>query len=209
MRTHKFYRTYVDAFNCIGDHTCSLAVHSLAVDEVQFTLREVANDQCECAAGSLTQTPPDTNTRQQLPAFVDHCSDPRKRPPIAATSSHTALHTGLRAAALVYKMSEDPQQKYPAYKLGEYTVVGEIAEGTFGKVKSKSCIPPFRLGQLLIEECTVAVHTVTGQKVAMKFISKQAIAKHRTKTRVQREVEYMRTLRHPHIIKLYVRARCP
>ena len=38
----------------------------------------------------------------------------------------------------------------------------------------------------------------------MKFISKHAIAKHRTKTRVQREVEYMRTLRHPHIIKLYV-----
>lgn len=37
----------------------------------------------------------------------------------------------------------------------------------------------------------------------MKFISKHAIAKHRTKTRVQREVEYMRTLRHPHIIKLY------
>lgn len=45
---------------------------------------------------------------------------------------------------------------------------------------------------------------MTGQKVAMKFISKQAIAKHRTKTRVQREVEYMRALRHPHIIKLCV-----
>ncbi|KAI0713112.1 CAMK/CAMKL/AMPK protein kinase [Cerioporus squamosus] len=81
-------------------------------------------------------------------------------------------------------MADDPPHKYPAYKLGEYTVVGEIAEGTFGKVK-------------------MAVHTVTGQKVAMKFISKHAIAKHRTKTRVQREVEYMRTLRHPHIIKLY------
>ena len=52
--------------------------------------------------------------------------------------------------------------------------------------------------------CPVAIHTVTGQKVAMKFISKHAIAKHRTKTRVQREVEYMRTLRHAHIIKLYV-----
>ncbi len=52
----------------------------------------------------------------------------------------------------------------------------------------------------------MAVHTVTGQKVAMKFISKHAIAKHRTKTRVQREVEYMRTLRHAHIIKLYVNA---
>ncbi|KAI0673849.1 CAMK/CAMKL/AMPK protein kinase [Trametes maxima] len=81
-------------------------------------------------------------------------------------------------------MADDPPQKYPAYKLGEYNVIGEIAEGTFGKVK-------------------MAVHIVTGQKVAMKYISKQAIAKHRTKTRVQREVEYMRTLRHPHIIKLY------
>ncbi|KAH9932110.1 snf 1 [Epithele typhae] len=81
-------------------------------------------------------------------------------------------------------MTEDPPQKLPGQKLGEYTVVGEIAEGTFGKVK-------------------MAIHTVTGQKVAMKFISKQAIAKHRTKPRVHREVEYMRALRHPHIIKLY------
>lgn len=49
----------------------------------------------------------------------------------------------------------------------------------------------------------VAVHTITGHQVAMKFISKQVIAATKTKTRVQREVEYMRTLRHPHIIKLY------
>ncbi|KAG0706690.1 kinase-like domain-containing protein [Suillus ampliporus] len=73
---------------------------------------------------------------------------------------------------------------YPASKLGEYTVIQDIAEGTFGKVK-------------------MATHTITGQKVAMKFISKAVIHMTKTKTRVQREVEYMRTLRHPHIIKLY------
>ena len=103
-------------------------------------------------------------------------------------------------------MAEDqPQpQKYPAYKLGEYIVIGEIAEGTFGKVKS-TCMPFCILSPRVHSgNRTVAVHTVTGQKVAMKYISKQAIARHRTKTRVQREVEYMRTLRHPHIIKLYV-----
>ncbi|KAH9062763.1 CAMK/CAMKL/AMPK protein kinase [Lactarius vividus] len=72
----------------------------------------------------------------------------------------------------------------PPSKLGEYTIVQEIAEGTFGKVK-------------------MAVHTLTGHKVAMKFISKHVINMTRTKNRVQREVEYMRTLRHPHIIKLY------
>jgi carbon catabolite-derepressing protein kinase len=38
----------------------------------------------------------------------------------------------------------------------------------------------------------------------MKYISKAVIHMTKTKTRVQREVEYMRTLRHPHIIKLCV-----
>ena len=37
----------------------------------------------------------------------------------------------------------------------------------------------------------------------MKFLSKEAIVASRTKTRVQLEVDYMRMLRHPHIIKLY------
>ena len=48
----------------------------------------------------------------------------------------------------------------------------------------------------------VAIHVVTGQKVAMKYLSKEVIHATRTKTRVQREVDYMRMLRHPHIIKL-------
>lgn len=48
----------------------------------------------------------------------------------------------------------------------------------------------------------MATHTITGHKVAMKYISKAVIQATKTKTRVQREVEYMRTLRHPHIIKL-------
>ncbi|KAG5644955.1 hypothetical protein DXG03_007325 [Asterophora parasitica] len=73
---------------------------------------------------------------------------------------------------------------YSPSKLGEYTVIQDIAEGTFGKVK-------------------MATHTITGHKVAMKFISKAVIHREKTKTRVRREFEYMRALRHPHIIKLY------
>ncbi|KAF9011448.1 kinase-like domain-containing protein [Cyathus striatus] len=73
---------------------------------------------------------------------------------------------------------------FPPSKLGEYTVIQDIAEGTFGKVK-------------------MAMHTITGHKVAMKYISKAVIQREKTKTRVKREFEYMRTLRHPHIIKLY------
>ncbi|KAG6818604.1 hypothetical protein H0H93_003560 [Arthromyces matolae] len=75
-------------------------------------------------------------------------------------------------------------QPLPPSRLGEYTVIQDIAEGTFGKVK-------------------MAMHTVTGHKVAMKYISKAIIHREKTKTRVRREFEYMRVLRHPHIIKLY------
>ncbi|KAF8225164.1 Pkinase-domain-containing protein [Tricholoma matsutake] len=80
-------------------------------------------------------------------------------------------------------MSDHPAPLPPS-KLGEYTVIQDIAEGTFGKVK-------------------MATHTITGHKVAMKYISKAVIHREKTKTRVRREFEYMRTLRHPHIIKLY------
>ncbi|EJD54596.1 Pkinase-domain-containing protein [Auricularia subglabra TFB-10046 SS5] len=73
---------------------------------------------------------------------------------------------------------------YPASHLGQYVVVKDIAEGTFGTVK-------------------MGVHVITGHRVAMKYISKKMINATKTKLRVQREVEYMRMLRHPHIIKLY------
>ncbi|KAF7307505.1 Non-specific serine/threonine protein kinase [Mycena indigotica] len=73
---------------------------------------------------------------------------------------------------------------YDTQKLGMYTVVRDIAEGTFGKVK-------------------MAIHKVTGHHVAMKFLSKAIIHRDKMKARVRREFEYLRLLRHPHIIKLY------
>jgi carbon catabolite-derepressing protein kinase len=97
---------------------------------------------------------------------------------------------------------QEPTTVMSASKLGEYTVVQEIAEGTFGKVKSMYLESIARL--VVMTLLPVAVHTLTGHKVAMKFISKHVINMTRTKNRVQREVEYMRTLRHPHIIKLSV-----
>ncbi|KZS93182.1 snf 1 [Sistotremastrum niveocremeum HHB9708] len=75
-------------------------------------------------------------------------------------------------------------QEVSASELGKYTVKEDIAEGTFGKVR-------------------MAIHNVTGHKVAMKYIRKDSITKEDTRNRVQREVDYMRVLRHPHIVKLY------
>ncbi|KAE9407418.1 Pkinase-domain-containing protein [Gymnopus androsaceus JB14] len=74
---------------------------------------------------------------------------------------------------------------FPASKLGEYTVIEEIAQGTFGVVKK-------------------AVHTVTGHQVAMKYLPKARIASEKSsKNRIKREYDYMRLLKHPHIITLY------
>lgn len=44
---------------------------------------------------------------------------------------------------------------------------------------------------------------MTAHRVALKYISKVQINRERNKTRVRREFEYMRALKHSHIIKLY------
>ncbi|KAF8340495.1 kinase-like domain-containing protein [Cantharellus anzutake] len=71
-------------------------------------------------------------------------------------------------------------------KLGEYVVVSDIAEGAFGKVK-------------------LAIHTLTGQRVALKCIRKATVNAQnpKAKTRVAREIEYLKIVKHPHVIKLY------
>ncbi|KAF8582991.1 snf 1 [Ramaria rubella] len=81
-------------------------------------------------------------------------------------------------------MKKTEPSKGSSSRLGEYLIIKDIAEGTFGKVK-------------------MAKHVLTGQRVAMKYLAKDAIAKSGTRTRVLREVQYMRMLKHPHIVKHY------
>jgi carbon catabolite-derepressing protein kinase len=63
-----------------------------------------------------------------------------------------------------------------------------LGEGSFGKVK-------------------LAQHKVTGQEVAMKIISRRKLISRDMAGRVEREIQYLQLLRHPHIIKLYVEKR--
>lgn len=70
-------------------------------------------------------------------------------------------------------------------RLGQYTVVKTLGEGSFGKVK-------------------LAVHQVSGQKVALKIISRRKLVTRDMAGRIEREIQYLQLLRHPHIIKLYV-----
>lgn len=51
----------------------------------------------------------------------------------------------------------------------------------------------------------MATHAITGHQVALKFINKNKITSRDMKDRVKREIQYLKVLRHPHIIKLCVR----
>ncbi|CAJ2502910.1 Uu.00g103040.m01.CDS01 [Anthostomella pinea] len=69
-------------------------------------------------------------------------------------------------------------------RVGAYNVIRTLGEGSFGKVK-------------------LAVHRMTGQQVALKIIARKKLISRDMVGRVEREIEYLQLLRHPHIIKLY------
>ncbi|TPX61866.1 hypothetical protein PhCBS80983_g00847 [Powellomyces hirtus] len=69
-------------------------------------------------------------------------------------------------------------------QVGNYTLLETLGVGSFGKVK-------------------LAVHAHTGHKVALKIINRRRIATMDMVGRVKREIQYLKLLRHPHIIKLY------
>lgn len=76
------------------------------------------------------------------------------------------------------------KQMNPHNRIGRYQIIKTLGEGSFGKVK-------------------LAFHLTTGQRVALKIINRKTLAKSDMQGRIEREISYLRLLRHPHIIKLY------
>ena len=83
-----------------------------------------------------------------------------------------------------FSQAESPSTQRAMNRLNQYTFVKNIGEGSFGKVK-------------------LAKHKVTGQEVAMKTINRRKLISRDMAGRVEREIQYLQLLRHPHIIKLY------
>lgn len=81
-------------------------------------------------------------------------------------------------------MAESPGTARAMQRLHQYVFVRNIGEGSFGKVK-------------------LARHKVTGQEVAMKTISRRKLISRDMAGRIEREIQYLQLLRHPHIIKLF------
>ncbi|KAB8075962.1 kinase-like domain-containing protein [Aspergillus leporis] len=83
----------------------------------------------------------------------------------------------------------DPTMQSPAttrdmQRLDQYQTVKILGEGSFGKVK-------------------LAIHQPSGRQVALKIISRRKLLSRDMVGRVEREIQYLQLLRHPHIIKLY------
>lgn len=76
------------------------------------------------------------------------------------------------------------RQKTTQSRLGQYQLLKTLGEGSFGKVK-------------------LAIHQTTGQKVALKIITRRKLVARDMAGRVEREIQYLQLLRHPHIIKLF------
>ena len=82
------------------------------------------------------------------------------------------------------KVAKVPADRRIAQQIGAYDVVRTLGEGSFGKVK-------------------LANHRWTKQEVALKIISRKKLISRDMAGRVEREIQYLQLLRHPHIIKLY------
>ncbi|KAL2856281.1 kinase-like domain-containing protein [Aspergillus pseudodeflectus] len=83
----------------------------------------------------------------------------------------------------------DPSRQSPAtmrdmQRLDQYHTVKVLGEGSFGKVK-------------------LAIHQPSGRQVALKIISRRKLLSRDMIGRVEREIQYLQLLRHPHIIKPY------
>ncbi|KAM7505197.1 hypothetical protein LguiB_004101 [Lonicera macranthoides] len=75
------------------------------------------------------------------------------------------------------------RSKSPEHALSNYRMGKTLGVGAFGKVK-------------------VALHTLTGLKVAIKILDRQSI-NFEAAEKVRREINILRLLSHPHVVRLY------
>ena len=69
-------------------------------------------------------------------------------------------------------------------EINNYKYIKTIGEGTFGKVK-------------------LALHNLTGEKVAIKILEKNLIKDKNEYNRIEKEIQYLKLFNHPNIIQIY------
>lgn len=72
-----------------------------------------------------------------------------------------------------------------------------------GKPKDKTFVMLKTLGKGSFGKVKEALHVDTGEKIAIKVLDKDKIAKKGDESRVAREIQILETMHHPNIIQLY------
>ncbi|SJX65895.1 related to SNF1-carbon catabolite derepressing ser/thr protein kinase [Sporisorium reilianum f. sp. reilianum] len=108
----------------------------------------------------------------------DHREE-RRASGVGSSSRSSSRHASRPGS--VHRGKESTKQPV---RIGQYILQQTLGAGSFGKVK-------------------LATHALTGHRVAMKIINRRKISSLDMGGRVKREIQYLKLLRHPHIIKLY------
>ncbi|CAK9441811.1 uncharacterized protein LODBEIA_P56790 [Lodderomyces beijingensis] len=131
-------------------------------------------------------SPSDIQIGEQQQQQPSHAGDQQPGGQVSQQENHRHHHHGHHHQQQQQQQQQpqiDPNAN-PNNRIGKYQVIKTLGEGSFGKVK-------------------LAQHLTTGQRVALKIINRKTLAKSDMQGRVEREISYLRLLRHPHIIKLY------
>lgn len=140
---------------------------------------------------SLASIPPNPNSRQQRDqSTADAMSNSNPAamamppPPRPNNNGHNGHHNGGNRSGSSASV-QSPATRRDMQRLDQYKTVKVLGEGSFGKVK-------------------LAIHQPSGRQVALKIIPRRKLLSRDMVGRVEREIQYLQLLRHPHIIKLYV-----
>ncbi|KAI0024246.1 protein kinase SNF1 [Xylariomycetidae sp. FL0641] len=122
------------------------------------------------------------------PSQIRRNNQSSKVPSINVT--HTSTNSPRSRAGTVSSQTSQRERTKTDQRIEAYNVIRTLGEGSFGKVK-------------------LAVHRSTQQQVALKIIARKKLISRDMVGRVEREIEYLQLLRHPHIIKLYSVIKTP
>ncbi|KAJ5623478.1 hypothetical protein N7490_012083 [Penicillium lividum] len=103
---------------------------------------------------------------------------------VSSNPSAMAMPPPVRPTARAEGATQSPATTRDMQRLDQYQTIKILGEGSFGKVK-------------------LAIHQPSGRQVALKIISRRKLLSRDMIGRVEREIQYLQLLRHPHIIKLY------
>jgi hypothetical protein len=177
----------------IETHLAASLISPSPINDLQSA--QLHLDRCPPLLRGLPQHPPIANVHPSsslnIPIMAAHFDDEDLSLSLPVFDRETphqnqpAIPIPAGMADSLASHNDSPSQVRNSQRLGQYKVKRTLGEGSFGKVK-------------------LAVHEVSGQQVALKIIARRKLVSRDMAGRVEREIQYLQLLRHPHIIKLYV-----